>query len=100
MHTSAFVQPLSIHQLGKIAVFADKLLVTALLGDTAVVHHNNTVAVAYGGKPVGDHDTGAVQPIQRLGYLTLRLVVQGAGGFVKNKDLWLGCIPIGISLIS
>ena len=88
---SALVQPLSVNQLGKIAVPADKLLVAALLSDTAIVHNENTVTVTNGGEPVGDNDPGAVQTVQRLGYLTLRLVVESACGFVKNKYLRLRC---------
>ena len=59
-----------------------------VFADAALVEHHDLVGAADGGKPVGDHDDGAMfhQVGQRLLYQHFALGVQMAGGFVENQD--------------
>ena len=77
---SGRIQPLPGYQLGEMSVLLDQLVISAFLDDGPRIHAQDTVAVADGGKPVGDHDTGAVQFVQGVRYLLLGPVVQGGGG--------------------
>src|SRR5947209_1761882 len=61
------LQPLLLdlggHQAGVDAALVDELVVTALLDEAALVHHQDQVGVADGGEAVGDDDAGGAQAL-------------------------------------
>ena len=63
------VQLLPGHQIGKNTLQIIQLVVGSVLGDLSFVQHKDPVSLAYGGKPVSNHDPGAVQSLQRVGNL-------------------------------
>ena len=65
-----------LDQFREIPAFFNQLPVTSFLDDRAVIHHQNPVTVPDSGQPVGNHNPGAVQPVQRIGNLFLGLIVQ------------------------
>ena len=60
------VQALPVNQFGKHPALFDQLVVRSFLGNHALVHHQDPVAVAYRAQPVGNHDPRAFQFVQRV----------------------------------
>ena len=84
------IQSLPLDKLSKGAAPGDQFLVSSLFGDPSIVNQEDPVAVAYGTEPVRNDYAGAVQTVQRLRYLFLRLVVEGTSSLIQDQDIRLG----------
>ena len=64
----------------------------ALLGDAAVLEHDDAARLADGGEAVGDHDRGAPgeQAAQALLDVALGVEVDVGGGLVEHEDARVG----------
>ena len=64
----------------------------ALLGDAAVLEHDDPAGLADGGEAMGDHDRGAPgeQPAQGLLDAALGVQVDVGGGLVEHEDARVG----------
>src|SRR5438874_271922 len=78
-------------QIGVVAVQLHQVLMRAALDDLAFVYHVDAVRLAYGREAMCNDEYRAtfadaikVALDDRLG-----LVVEGAGGFIQNKDAWV-----------
>lgn len=71
---------------------SQQLLVSALLGDPAVLQYQDAVRRAHCGQTVGDEETGAPppQPLQGGADLLLGLRVHVRGGLVQDHDVRIG----------
>ena len=54
------------HQLREQAVVPHQFLVGAILADAALIHHDDPVAQAYRGQPVGHDDAGDLLVVEDL----------------------------------
>ncbi len=70
------------------AILLQQLSVISPLRNTAFIDHNDLVCVLDGGKTVGDGDGCPVlrQLLQAFLNMAFTLIVQSAGGLVKNQN--------------
>ena len=69
----------------------DKFLIGANAGDAALFKDHDPVAIAHGGKSMGDQDHREL-PVERLDclhHLCFGAVVQGTGGLIQHQQLGL-----------
>ena len=77
---------LAVAQGGEHAVTLHEIVVTAALDDATGVQYVDAVDAADGAQPVGDHQTGDAELLERLLDHCLCAVVQCARRLVKNND--------------
>ena len=83
------VEPLTLDEFGEQTMFLDKLVVGAVFHDAAIFEIQDAVAVFHRREAVRNHDTRAIQVVECLGDLLLRVVVECARRFVEDENAWL-----------
>src|SRR4051812_21840012 len=83
---------LAVVKVGVEAIGSQQPIMSSLLDDGTVIHDQDQVSIANGGKTMGDDK--ACPTLHQLAHSALNLLlgpgIHTAGGFVQDQNFWIG----------